>query len=90
MPPQSIISIALCSTICYTLYMETTNKGNEMKIKKLYAEYYEVFKGTEIIYIITKGGTGWNLNEGDSPIKGWIDSFDTLNEAKQAVLEGQQ
>jgi len=63
--------------------MKTTTHKTEIK-RNEYGDY-EVISGGEIHYTISKGGTGWNIYEGIDVLRGWLDAFDLLADAKAAT-----
>ncbi len=56
-----------------------------MKTKRNECGDYEIIINGQLAYTITKGGAGWNIYEGDDVLKGWLDSADTLKEAKEII-----
>jgi len=59
----------------------------KMKIKKISGGFYEFIEAGQIKYTATKGGTGWNLYNGDDTLKGLLDTYNTLKEIKVKLCD---
>lgn len=60
-----------------------------MKLKKEFAGFYTIIKNKKVEFTIVKNDLNntWNIYEGDNTVSGWIDTAETLKEAKERLLQ---